>query len=377
MQIGNTVIANNLRNIDFSKLKTGDQILLIKNKFNKKINRNINKFEALMVNEILTNKIILLQKNLIDYELTFNNKQPYFSSDNNFEQQHFLLVDNKPIKIYIESIYDFFNGYSNKYLNKFNELIRSNKDMFYTFEYGTDNEQFNYYFTCNISDNLYFCYLCNNEIIDYNWTLNEHIYLINFNDRKYYILNECDINKLLKALSKSHSNLYLDKFKEAYKIIQYDVEDYLKNKDSLNDVIDFYLNIPFLEKSDIEKFFKPIYENEDFKSYFSSRYESKILNENICISNKNKLKLNKRITDSIKEYLLQYSNNKINPYTGELISNDYEKVYEDSEHLMIQNKYLFDHIKYYKKHNNVFIEADYKEELEIKDLKETIDKLTS
>ena len=72
MQIGNTVIANNLRNINFSKLKTGDQILLIKNKFNKKINRNINKFEALMVNEILTNKIILLQKNLIDYELTFN-----------------------------------------------------------------------------------------------------------------------------------------------------------------------------------------------------------------------------------------------------------------------------------------------------------------
>ena len=186
-------------------------------------------------------------------------------------------------------------------------------------------------------------------------------------------LNTDKLIGLLEQLDCNKNSSNFDKFKETYKIVNYDIEDYLNDDSILEEIKNFYSIIPELSDK-IDKFFKPIYQNKDFKSYLNTRYNH-YDKDNECINiilNKKNVEINKRIAKTIKIYLLR--DTIINPYTGELLSDNHEKIYEDAEHIIIESKnWNINH--YYKKYNNIFIRANKEEKKEIKDLKKTIDTL--
>ena len=377
MNINGITIVEKLEDIDFSNIEIGNQFLIIKKI--KENNKLVTEFNILIIDEIDSN-VISFKIDSIYHCITDN--ECYTKINTNYHVQNkfkILLLNNQPIKI---SCSKHLIGKYNK--NEDFGLIRSNlfKQLNLTskFSYNFNLDKFNFTFFCMISDDVYFAYICDNKLNGYIWDSQYGYFIFYKNKDTYYDMYDIDIDKLiglLEQLDCNKNSSEFNKFKEACKIINYDIKDYLNDNSILEEIKSFYSIIPGLENK-IDKFFKPIYETDNFKGYLNSKHCLSDLHNKVklYISNdEENLEINKRITKMIMRYLLK-DDLYINPFNGDVINCNYEKIYEDPEHLIIQNsgKYF---TYYFHKYDGIFIAANEKEKKEMTDLYETINKLTS
>ena len=379
VKIKNTIMVESLESIDFSNISIGDQIIIVNDNdgdsLNDLLGKDINDYNIFVVDRIISNFINLFKSDINYHHEIFNDYRNINSTCYN-SYYDLLLINNKPLNVRI-------NDY--KKIPEFEKMkiffnIKNNEKSFYENIIQPDLNMFTFHFHCKISDDTYLYINCENTIKDYYWTFNKDVYVCDLKTELICEIYNFDKNKLIDLLEQLDCNKNssdFNKFKKMIKIIDYDIKDYLKDNSTLKEITDFYSDVNFLSKHDIEKFFLPIYQNKDFKGYLDSRYTcfySLNMIRYTC-SNNNDIEIYKKITLEIRDFLLRYNNVHINPYTGEIINEDYEKVYEDAEHLMIQNiespfaKYFF------HKHDNIFISASQEEINEILELKETIDTL--
>ena len=379
MQFENTIITDNLDTIDYPNLKTGDQILLINNKYHKKINKIMNNYHMFAIINKHSNLIFIANDN-VNYSTHNTEYDEYVEAYQDFDKFQLLIINNKVIKVQIEDISDTALYYND--FKRIKKLMKKYDDAIFNCKYDFHTRKINYYFSCPISEFIYLGVSCSNRFFNSGWQMKEYFYLYDEENEYYYEMNDFDVKQLFNLLETLNINLNeFEKFKQAYKIMHYDVEDYLKDNSILNDIINFYSDIPFLKKQNIKKFFKPIYETDNFKGYFKSRYSNKLYYSEILYAydsdNKEELKINKRITAEIMNYLLK-KDSAINIYTGKILNNDYNfhVDYEDSEHLIIDSKdYCVS--RYYVKYNGIYVSATIEERNEMIELQETIKKLTS
>ena len=377
MDINGITIIEKIEDIDFSNIKIGNQFLIIKKtKENNKLNT---KFNILIIDEIDSN-VVSFKIDHIYHCITDN--ECYTKVDTNYHVQDkfkILLINNQPIKIncskYLISKCNKNEDFGLIKSNLFKQLNPTSK-----FSYNFNSDKFNFTFFCPIDNDVYFAYICDNKLNGYIWDSQYRYFIFYKNKDTYYDMWDIDINKSIEFLGQLDCNKNssdFDKFKEACKIINYDIKDYLNDNSILEEIKSFYSMIPELENK-IDKFFKPIYETNNFKGYLNSRYRLLDLHNEVksYISNdEENLEINKRITKMIMRYLLR-DDLYINPFNGNVIDCDYEKIYEDPEHLMIENSGRY-FTYYFHKYDGIFITANEKEKKEMKELYETINKLTS
>ena len=373
VKIMNTIVTDNLDDVDFSNIRIGSQILLIEHQIDEPPENAVNNFKSLIVDE-MDNNIISLQQAETKYEIDLNNE--FINTEQSYDEFNILIIGNKPLKTNVR-----FSDDEKRYKDLFGNY-KNNNPLFYK-QIDEELEKFSYNFICPISKNMFFAFFCNNHIKNYDWTCSKKYFIFNKENKSYYELvsfDEIKLINLLERLDCNKNSSEFDKFKNAYKIINYDIEDYLSDKSILDEIKDFYSDVPFLSEYDITKFFLPVYKNKNFKGYIYSRYNWGTINTRYEYDysnfNADELEINKRITKMIMRYLFKFYNAYINPYTGEIIDCDYEKIYEDPEHLIIKSKK--NNIKhYFHKYNDIYVPAIKKEINEILELQETIDKLTS
>ena len=365
MKENNVIYTDDFQTMDFSKLKMGDQIVLNKKNNLKNIEAIINDFNIYTVSKNVSNIISLISAKT-EY-LTYEDKytEHYIDCKQKCEYLDLLLINNKTIKIRKTESYDPLLK------SQLRHLLKKPNDMFCYKQFAKFINCLDFYFVCPISNQTYFVYTCKNEIKGYNWNISEDFYIYD-NANNYIYSIKFKMDELLELLKTLKYDEQIENFKRIYKIIHYDVEDYLNDNSILNEIIEFYSDTFCFNKHDIEKFFKPIYETNNFKGYFSTKNSNNI-RDNILYRvgsmDEKEITISKRITTTIKYNLLDGS--IINLYTGEITDKDYKKVYEDSEHLIIR-KYNYE-THYFIKYNGIYIPANVDEREEIRELKRTID----
>ena len=381
VKIKNTIITENLESIDFSNISIGDQIIVVNDNDDYNLNylleKNINDYNVFVVDRIASN-LINLFKSDVNFHCEMSNNYQDIDSTYYNSYYNLLLINNKPLNVRI-------NDY--KKIPEFEKTkiffnIKNNEKSYYENIIQPDLNMFTFHFHCKISDNTYLYINCKNIIKNYHWGFNKNVYVCDLKSEDICEICNFDRNQLINLLGQLDCNKNssdFNKLKKMVKIINYDIKDYLNDNSILKEITDFYSDINFLSKHDIEKFFLPIYQNEDFKGYLNSRYTcfhslDKIL---YTCSNDNDIETYKKITLEIRDFLLHHIDVRINPYTGEILDKDYKKVYEDAEHLMIQSIELSFAKYYFHKHDNIFISANQEEINEILELKKTIDTLLS
>ena len=387
VKINGVLIASKLEEIDFSTIEVGDQILIINSNINDEIDRNISDYNMLIIEDIEANIIKLASYTLIHDIYTDDDHPNSIETDFDYKKEYIflLLINNEILKIPEYSI--IMNGADvihDKDMNKLVSQIMTSTLPKYAYNYtlpiaDDDPLTFDFIFTCPITENneVYLGYICSNTLRDYNWRMYESYYIFNKNCICYEI-KKFDIDKLLELLGKLTCTRILDdfnQFKHMHKVISYDVKDYIKDNSILKEINNFYSIIPNLSK-ELDKFFLPIYTNEDYKGYLSSRYERFIPPDNEVYTydynkyNKKTFDINRRITRTIRRYLLQYDT-IVNPFTGEINDPDFINDYEDAEHLVVRKK--FSNINHYHtKYNGIFVPSISEEIDEIKDLQQTL-----
>ncbi len=143
----------------------------------------------------------------------------------------------------------------------------------------------------------------------------------------------------------------------------------------------------FIDSDYIKKFFEPIYSTDGFTSYFTRMYnnDGPVFIGDIHYEYKSdysedvakEMTINKRISQSIYEYLLKSS--LVNPYTGKVIEKEDKKInssttleYEDSDHIIVKDvsRDYVNHVYFYK-HKGIFVKATKAETKEIDNTRET------
>ena len=365
-------IIEKIEDIDFSNIEIGNQFLIIK-----KVKDDINEKTKLLLYVVdnIESNFIDFTCNYIEHDIIideYDKKQ--VEIDNGQSDLRILLINNEALKI-PNCSYGVINENNELMYKLYNRMFEYNLPGFrYDYSYE-DLNKFNFTFFCSINEDIRFAYVCNNNLQDYEWDVREHFYIIN-KFKECFEISGIDINKLFNSLKNLGCNSIMDDFKEfkqAYKIIHYDIENYLSDKSILDEIKHFYSKIPELSGK-INKFFEPIYVADGFKGYLDSRYNlsyscSIPLYES-DLTDDQKIKINKRITEQIKNKLIGRLD--INPYTGEILNDIYKNIYEDSEHLVIQSKHNPVDKQYFIKFNGIYVIANYNEKNEIKELMETI-----
>ncbi len=278
-------------------------------------------------------------------------------------------------------------------LNQIDLMNNTNDDYFeYKYNLSRLENTANYYYLIKLDENNYFHYNRRNRILSKEkngWQASDYIYIINPAEKTFYYVQKMDILDVITALQKIDfkSNNY-EKFKLMIKIFTYTIADYLKDKSILNEIVDFYSNIPFLTKEYIMQFFEPIYKTEEFVAYIKSPYNKwaywttdlyYVFKPNYGVDEWVKsIKINKRISWDL--YKCFVGKNLINPKTKEIIKKekDHEYTIEYETHNCIVINDRINHSVstfFFYNHNEFFIEANYNEEIEIRNSKEIIDTL--
>ena len=374
MNINDLTILSDIENINISDVKVGHQFLIMQKYYDENLKGYISNFNTYVIEKIDSN-IITMYSNVTTYKISTDKTEINATINNSKNRIYLLMINNKVMTI------DRYISYGTDFHEKLKHFSTTIKDI-PNFSYEHSNEdllRFNFSFSCPVNENIYFIYLCQNNIKNYDWRMTQEYFIFNKEKQICFHLNgKLNTDKLiglLEQLDCNKNSSEFDKFKETYKMVNYDIKDYLNDNSILEEIKNFYSIIPELSDK-IDKFFEPIYQNEDFKSYLNTRYNH-YDEDNECINiilNKKNVEINKRIAKTIKIYLLR--DTMINPYTGELLSDNHEKIYEDAEHVIIESKNR--NINYYYiKYNNIFIRANKEEKNEILELYETINKLTS
>jgi hypothetical protein len=406
---------DNLEDIDFRKIPIGQQFLTMDQKMHQGIPYNIIKISVLskilfddvyLFRESHSNIFPCLEETKEDFNYYEDYEVYYMNDGNNFikkfnnikeslakeeeeaekyditsaviDNMYYLINDFK-IKIDHLYLYRMFNVHSDHALaiREFKELIKFNQ-IKYKKQIDNVNKVIRNYLVIPIKNNYLCCFtqnIFNPE--EYNWTYNEFYFLINQDLTCYIKINfNKNIINILNDIPKINKSKAFNDFYNFYSINKLDISNYLKDPNILNNICKAFKGV--ITKDEIEKYFKPVYEDEYITAYLKSKLKQElniiIKNEDINNEINNQLISNaKRKAHAILNYYKHPTNRHCNIYTGEPIDNSHEIMFKDAGGIIIVRGMNVQY--FYTLIDDIYVESTYPEESDIKDRKKIVDTL--
>jgi hypothetical protein len=288
----------------------------------------------------------------------------------------YYLIDDFKIKIDYFNLHEIINVHNDyaSAIREFKELIKFNQIKSKK-QVDDTNKIIRNYLVIPIKNNYLCCFIENIfNPEEYNWIYNEFYFLIN-QDLTYYIkinFNKKIIN-ILNDIPEINKSKAFNDFYNFYLINKLDISDYLKDPNILNNICKIFKE-DFITENEIEKYFKPVYEDEYITAYLKSKLKQEL---NIIIKNEeinNQLISNsKRKAKAIFNYYKYPTDRHCNIYTGKPINNSHEIIFKDAGGIIIVRGMNVQY--FYTLIDDIYVESTYSEESDIKDRKKIVDTL--
>lgn len=425
LKINGSIVASDMKDIDFAQLSLGQQIILLDAKEKENISLLYNDVNILVLNELTFGNIYHFETLNIEqriYEKKKENEKDVEEDDNddeNYEEEEYEFDCSEFNEKSFSQSYFVFNDGSNYKIDSINQLwdgdksfdeiakkCKSKYSTYNFFSYIGDTSKknetlFNNILNIRIQNGMLTILLKDFFDIDkYKWIkyceiiISDHLYEENYkiNCNKYEF-----IDSLLMSIPKNNIGNYysndITNFSKMYNAFKYTITEYVNDDKDFISVLQQYNYY----KTNISRFFKPIYfdkennievyqriSNSHFDYNYKCEIELKFKSDDYKYRSFDIRSKNARKGESI--LLSLRGNLPIDPYTGDVITQyiddenskfNCSEIYKDAGGVIIslkKDEYIKP-MRYYTKLEDVFVLATQKEQDDILSRKKIVDTL--
>lgn len=356
-KFSNTIITNDIKQMDLSKINIYQSILEIKESENDDIIFD-NYIKYFLYDKQYNSSIIRFYRtddkiNVCKYD--DNSTEIY--SDPKEEEYDFLSINGKYIPINYECCgYEFDEDFVD-FVQIKNMYIELNKNNLKNIDIIVNNKrdqltEINHYSLIKLNDNYILIHVKNDiDTSRYFWNKKYYTYIIDSNFETYNAFSVSDnMGLFIRTLENINDESYnLDQCIDALKLFK---SSFIQIRNNPELAISYITNISLIEKEEIIKYFKPVLidRENDFEAYFNGFYSFSLIVPNTYVNYKfktdneyqKKLQTFKEKSNEIIKFLT--GNSLINIYTGEIINNSYFSVYRDTEYIVISKSKLYNNL---------------------------------
>lgn len=354
MNYNGTIICESLEDVCIENIKIGQQILIMQKALSESSTISYSNLKNMFFIKRLLNSIYYFQTNG-DSITMYDDEEEIYEIENkdSMDFEGFLSIDNVKIQVISSEAKDSISVFNINDLEDHEiEDINIYKDVIQKMSQNNDlcfiqkevvqtrynQEQINFTFILQMENDCHLIVELKNQISKNGWNKYATSMIVNF---KQNLCIETDLNindlKKLEKVDKYSNDLNYRTFIDKYlKIYNYDIKDYIRNNGFLNEVI-----LEMRHEEDLKHIFSIIYQDDKygFKAYRSTCSWMNNYNE-IRYTNSSgsydEISNCRRKAKSILNFKLNSIRSQvINPYNGEILSDDYSKDYEDFDSMVL------------------------------------------